>query len=63
MPITPVPSCQNETGDFDHFAEFARRIVSAPHAEIKGKLDAKREAKRVSMVSASRVSASPSTAR
>lgn len=54
MPIAPVPSGQNELGDFDRFTEFARRLVAVPHAEIKAKLDAERDAKRTSKASASR---------
>jgi hypothetical protein len=55
MPISPAKS---DTGNFDRFTEFARRLVSVPHAEIKAKLDAEREAKRTSK-SASRVSGVP----
>jgi hypothetical protein len=36
------------------FVDFARRIVSVPHSEIKAKLDAEREAKRKPKVSVSR---------
>jgi len=56
MPNHPTPSAKNETGNSDQFTEFARRLVSVPHAEIKAKLDAEREAKRTSKP-ASRVSA------
>ena len=58
MPIAPVPSGQNEPGNFDRFTEFARRLVAVPHAEIKARLDAEKEAKRTSK-SASRVSGVP----
>jgi len=44
MPNLPTDSAKNVTGDFDHFTEFTRRLVSVPHAEIKAKLDAEREA-------------------
>jgi hypothetical protein len=39
------------------FTDFVRRIVSVPHSEIKAKLDAEKEAKRVSKSSSSRVPA------
>jgi hypothetical protein len=42
------------------FTDFVRRIVSVPHSEIKAKLDAEREAKRISKTSPSRVPAVPS---
>lgn len=41
------PSAKSETFD-PKFTDFVRRIVSVPHSEIKAKLDAEREAKRVS---------------
>ncbi len=63
MPSLPTDSAKNVTGDFDHFTEFTRRLVAVPHAEIKAKLDAEREAKRTSKASAFRVSAVPSKAR
>jgi hypothetical protein len=56
------PSAKREIFD-PTFTDFVRRIVSVPHSEIKAKLDAEREAKRISKASASRVSAVPSTAR
>jgi hypothetical protein len=59
MPNRPTASAKNETGDFDRFTEFTRRILSVPHSEIKAKLDAEREAKRTAK-SASRVSGVPS---
>jgi hypothetical protein len=58
MPNLPTDSAKNVTGNFDRFTEFTRRLVSVPHAEIKAKLDAEREAKRTSK-SASRVSGVP----
>lgn len=61
MPTIPAPSGKIATGDFDRFTEFTRRLVSVPHAEIKSKLDAEREAKRTSK--ASRVPASSSKIR
>jgi hypothetical protein len=59
MPKMPVNPAKNDTGDFDRFIEFSRRILSVPHSEIKAKLDAEREAKRTSKA-ASRVSAEAS---
>ena len=47
-PIQPVPSAKNVTGQVDAFTDFARRIISVPHSEIKAKLDAEREAKQTS---------------
>jgi hypothetical protein len=38
------------------FRDFARRILSVPHSEIKAKLDAEREAKRTFKTSVSRAS-------
>lgn len=64
MPTLPEPSAKIETGTFDpKFLNFARRIISVPHSEIKAKLDAEKAAKRTSNRSASRVSAVPSKAR
>jgi hypothetical protein len=57
MADLPTASAKNQTGDFDRFTDFARRLVAVPHAEIKAKLDAEREAKRTSKASASRASA------
>lgn len=62
MPNLPEPSAKIETGNFDTFTDFARRILSVPHSEIKAKLDAEKEAKRTSK-SASRVPACSSKAR
>ena len=56
MPIAPVPSGQNEPGNFDRFTEFARRLMAVPHSQIKAQLEAEREAKRTSKASASHVS-------
>jgi hypothetical protein len=61
MPKMPDTSAKIETGDFDHFTDFVRRIVSVPHSEIKAKLDAEREAKQMSKASSSRVPVSSST--
>jgi hypothetical protein len=57
MPNLPEPSAKIETGDFDRFTDFVRRIVSVPHFEIKSRLDAEKEAKRTSKAFASRASA------
>ena len=46
---------KNVTGNSANFESLMRRLVSVPHAEIKAKLDAEREAKRISK------SASPSS--
>jgi len=59
-PNVPVPSAKNETGDFERFKEFARRVVAVPHSQIKAQLEAEKAAKRVSKTSASRASASSS---
>ena len=48
MPNRPTSSAKNETGEFDRFTEFTRRLVSVPHAEIKAALDAEKAAKRTS---------------
>jgi hypothetical protein len=56
MPNLPELSAKIETGDAGTFTDFARRILSVPHSEIKAKLDAEREAKRTSKTSASRAS-------
>ena len=48
MANIPTTSAKNVTGDSANFTNFMRRLVSVPHAEIKAKLDAEREAKRAS---------------
>jgi hypothetical protein len=60
MPSQPTASAKNETGDFERFTEFARRVISVPHSVIKARLDAEKEAKRTSKASASRVSGASS---
>jgi hypothetical protein len=40
MADLPTASAKIQTGDFDRFTDFARRIVSVPHSEIKAILDA-----------------------
>jgi hypothetical protein len=63
MANLPTASAKNETGDSDRFTDFARRILSVPHSEIKAKLDAEKESKQVSKPSASRDSVLPSKVR
>jgi len=58
MPNQPNSSAKNVTGDSATFVNFMRRLVSVPHAEIKAKLDAEREAKRA-FKEVSRVSVVP----
>lgn len=54
MPNQPTSSAKNVTGNFDPaFTDFARRILSVPHSEIKAKLDAEKAAKRTSKISPS----------
>jgi hypothetical protein len=60
MPNLPTTSGKNETGDFDRFKEFARRVVSVPYSTIKARLDAEKEAKRTAKASSSRASVSSS---
>lgn len=56
--MKPINPAKNESGDFDKFTNFARQILSVPHAEIKAQLDAEKAAKRTPK-SASRVSGVP----
>lgn len=56
MPSQPTASAKNETGDFDAFTDFARRVVSVPHSEVKARLEAEKTAKRAT---ASRASGAP----
>jgi hypothetical protein len=60
MPNQPTASAKNVTGDFERFTEFARRVISVPHSTIKARLDAEKEAKRMSKTSVSRVSGASS---
>ena len=60
MPMKPIPSAKNESGDFERFKDFARRVVSVPHSTIKARLDAEKEAKRTAKASASRASGASS---
>jgi hypothetical protein len=59
-PNVPVPSAKNETGDFERFKEFARRVVAVPHSQVKAQLEAEKAAKRISKIPVSRASASSS---
>ena len=63
MADLPTASAKIQTGDFDRFTEFTRRLVAVPHAEIKDKLDAEKRIKRTSKASASLADVLPSKAR
>jgi len=63
MSNPPIASAKNETDDNDAFTNFARRILSVPHSEIKAKLDGEKAAKRTPKRSASSDSFSPSNVR
>ena len=60
MPMKPIPSAKNESGDFERFKDFARRVVSVPYSTIKARLDAEKEAKRTAKASFSRASGASS---
>ena len=60
MPNHPKPSAKNETGEFDKFTDFMRRLMAVPHSEIKARLDAEKETKRTSKTSVSRASGASS---
>lgn len=60
MANLPTTSAKNETGDFDRFKDFARRVVRVPHSQIKAQLDAEKEARRIAKASSSRVSGASS---
>jgi hypothetical protein len=59
MADSPTTSGKNDTGAFDRFTEFARRVVRVPHSQIKAQLEAEKAAKRSSKP-ASRVSGASS---
>jgi hypothetical protein len=59
QPPTPARDVQGDSGVF---VNFMRRLVQVPHSEVKAKLDAEKEAKRVSK-RASRVPNASSKAR
>jgi hypothetical protein len=45
-PHMKMSSAKNTQGDFSGFRDFMRRLVTAPHCEIKAKLDAEKIAKK-----------------
>ena len=53
MPNIPEPSAKIATGDFDAFTDFARRVVSLPHAQIKAQIEAEKAAKRKPKIASS----------
>jgi len=61
VPSQPNQTAKNETGDFDKFTNFMRRLVAVPHSEIKARIEAEKRAKQTSKTSASRASDEPST--
>jgi len=60
LPNQPTASAKNETGEFERFTDFARRVMSVPHSAIKAELDAKKAARRPTKGRASRASGGPS---
>jgi hypothetical protein len=61
MAIHTKLAAKNETGNFEQFRDFMKRLVAVPHSEIKSRLDAERAAKKrkpKKKASASRDSAS-----
>jgi hypothetical protein len=54
-PNQPVSSAKIVTGESSEFSDFVTRLLAVPHSEIKAKLDAEKEAKRIAK-SASRAS-------
>jgi hypothetical protein len=63
MSNRPTTPAKEITGNSDNFTNFMRRLVSVPHAEIKAKLEAEKEAKRTSKSAslASRASSNEAT--
>jgi hypothetical protein len=47
----PDQSAKNEAGDSDKFKSFVRQVLSVPHAQVKAKLDAEKEAKKQKLAS------------
>ncbi len=45
--MRPTQSAKNVRGDFGKFTDFMRRLVAVPHSEIKAKLDAEKQAKKL----------------
>lgn len=62
MSNRPSIPAKEIVGNSDVFTKFMRRLVAVPHAEIKAKIDAEKEAKRTSKT-ASRVPAASSSSR
>jgi len=52
----PKSSAKNESGQYERFENFMRRLLQVPHSEIKEKLDAEKrtQTKRASASRASR---------
>jgi len=51
--MKPSTSAKNVSGDFDKFTDFMRRLTAVPHAELKARLDAEKEAKQAAKTSSS----------
>ncbi len=57
----PTPSAKNETGEYDRFTNFLRRLVAVPHSEIKTQLDKEKKKKqKAKLASASRAAGASS---
>jgi hypothetical protein len=56
--VHPEIPAKNVTGDFDRFKDLTRKLMSVPHSELKARLDAEKEAKRIAK-SASHASGVP----
>ncbi len=54
MSNRPQTRANEVKGDFAHFTEFMRRLVSVPHDKIKAQLDAEREEKKQKRASESK---------
>jgi hypothetical protein len=60
-PIQPDQTAKNETGEYDRFTNFLRRLVAVPHSEIKTQLAKEKKKKRkAKLASASRAAAGSS---
>jgi hypothetical protein len=46
VPQKPTQTGKNDAGNFGRFTDFMKRLVAAPHSEIKAALDAKKRAKK-----------------
>lgn len=63
MADLPTTSGKNDTGEYDRFTNFLRRLVAVPHSEIKAQLDKEKKKKqKAKLASASRAVAAPSKA-